>query len=74
MTDVKSALDVARTFGAALEEDLPLDGRALPGPHRALLRVRGAAQITPYYRLDPSRPGGMVRALAPLDRTSTGPC
>ncbi len=31
MTDVKSALDVARTFGAALEQDLRWQGGLYPG-------------------------------------------
>ena len=52
-TDVKSALDVARLYGAALEDDLPFDGVLYPGeidPFYARLRQR---RIAAYYRLDP---------------------
>ncbi|HZB76144.1 MAG TPA: C1 family peptidase [Solirubrobacteraceae bacterium] len=53
MTDVKSALDVARTFGAALEEDLPFDGRLYPGRIGHFFESAAQRKITRYYRLDP---------------------
>jgi hypothetical protein len=53
MTDVKSALDVARTFGAALEEDLPFDGELYPGAIEHFYRSAEQRKITHYYRLDP---------------------
>ena len=53
MTDVKSALDVARTFGAALEEDLRWEGALYPGGIEPFYRSAGLRRITHYYRLDP---------------------
>jgi C1A family cysteine protease len=53
MTDVKSALDVARTYGAALEDDLPFDGRLYPGAIEHFYASAQQRKITHYYRLDP---------------------
>ena len=53
MTDVKSALDVARTFGAALEEDLPFHGALYPGEIERFYGSATQRKITHYYRLDP---------------------
>lgn len=53
MTDVKSALDVARTYGAALERDLPFDGRLYPGDIARFYRSAAGRRISAYYRLDP---------------------
>jgi hypothetical protein len=53
MTDVKSALDVARTFGAALEEDLRWKGALYPGEIERFYRSAALRKITHYYRLDP---------------------
>ena len=53
MTDVKSALDVARTFGAALERDLPFTGELYPGDIERFYESAGRHRITRYYRLDP---------------------
>jgi hypothetical protein len=54
MTDVKSALDVARTFGAALEVDLPFDGELYPGQIEHFYDSARQRKITHYYRLDPA--------------------
>jgi Papain family cysteine protease len=51
-TDVKSALDVARTFGAALEDDLPFDGDLYPGRIEHFYDSARRRMITHYYRLD----------------------
>jgi hypothetical protein len=53
MTDVKSALDVARTFGAALEVDLPFRGGLYPGGIEHFYRSAELRKIKRYYRLDP---------------------
>ena len=53
MTDVKSALDVARLFGAALEEDLHWQGRLYPGDIERFYGAAAERRITHYYRLDP---------------------
>jgi hypothetical protein len=53
MTDVKSALDVARTFGAALEEDLRWKGALYPGRIAHFYASAAERRITHYYRLDP---------------------
>ena len=53
MTDVKSALDVARTFGAALEVDLPFRGGLYPGGIEHFYTAAEQRRITRYYRLDP---------------------
>jgi len=53
MTDVKSALDVARTFGAALEEDLRWKGALYPGDIDHFYGSAAQRRITHYYRLDP---------------------
>jgi hypothetical protein len=55
MTDVKSALDVARTFGAALEEDLHWKGGLYPGDIERFYRSAAERKITHYYRLDPEQ-------------------
>jgi hypothetical protein len=52
-TDVKSALDVARTFGAALEDDLPFDGELYPGGIEHFYESARRRTISHYYRLDP---------------------
>jgi hypothetical protein len=54
MTDVKSALDVARIFGAALEDDLPFDGDLYPGGIEHFYESAEQRRITHYYRLDPA--------------------
>ena len=75
MTDVKSALDVARTFGAALEEDLPFDGGLYPGGIEHFYASAAQRKITHYYRLDPER--GRRRRGSPTGgagSTSTGRC
>jgi Papain family cysteine protease len=53
MTDVKSALDVARTFGAALEVDLPFHGGLYPGGIEHFYTSAQLRRIKRYYRLDP---------------------
>lgn len=53
MTDVKSGLDVARKFGAALEVDLPWKGALYPGRIDHFYRSAVQRRITHYYRLDP---------------------
>jgi Papain family cysteine protease len=53
MTDVKAALDVARTYGAALEEDLPFHGSLYPGGIEHFYASAVRRRITHYYRLDP---------------------
>jgi hypothetical protein len=53
MTDVKSALDVARTFGAALEDDLPFRGGLYPGGIEHFYASAQLRRIKRYYRLDP---------------------
>jgi hypothetical protein len=53
MTDVKSALDVARTFGAALESDLVWQGPLYDGDIERFYRSAGERRISHYYRLDP---------------------
>jgi hypothetical protein len=51
--DFKSALDVARTFGAALERDLPWEDGLYPGPIEDFYASAAQRKITHYYRLDP---------------------
>jgi hypothetical protein len=58
MTDVKSALDVARTFGAALEVDLPFEGKLYPGGIEHFYESAEQRKITHYYRLDPGDDAG----------------
>jgi len=53
MTDVKSALDVARTYGAALEQELPFDDGLFPGDIDQFYGSAAQRKITHYYRLDP---------------------
>ena len=53
MTDVKSALDVARGFGAALEADLRWQGGLYDGDIEHFYDTAGRRKITHYYRLDP---------------------
>jgi hypothetical protein len=53
MTDVKSALDVARLFGAALEDDLPFRGALYPGRIEHFYASAERRKIKRYYRLDP---------------------
>jgi Papain family cysteine protease len=53
MTDVKSALDVARTFGASLEENLRWQGGLYPGDIEHFYESAANRKITHYYRLDP---------------------
>jgi hypothetical protein len=53
MTDVKSALDVARLYGAALERELPFDDGLHPGPIEDFYDSAAQRRITHYYRLDP---------------------
>jgi hypothetical protein len=53
MTDVKSALDVARTFGAALEPDLTWQGGLYTGEIQRFYASAAERRISHYYRLDP---------------------
>ena len=53
MTDVKSALDVARLYGAALEDELPFDDGLFEGPIEQFYDSAAQRRITHYYRLDP---------------------
>ena len=53
MTDVKSALDVARLYGAALEEDLRWKGGLYPGGIEHFYASAAQRRLTHYYRLDP---------------------
>ena len=53
MTDVKSALDVARTYGAALETELPFEGGLYPDAIERFYESAARRKITHYYRLDP---------------------
>jgi hypothetical protein len=53
MTDVKSALDVARIYGAALERELPFDDGLYPGAIEQFYDSAAQRKITHYYRLDP---------------------
>ena len=53
--DVKSALDVARLYGAALERDLPWQGGLYPGEIEPFYAEAERRKIVRYYRLDPKR-------------------
>jgi hypothetical protein len=53
MTDVKSALDVARLYGAALEADLRWKGSLYPGEIGRFYASAAQRRVTHYYRLDP---------------------
>ena len=53
MTDVKSALDVARLYGAALEADLHWQGGLHPGGIEPFYAAAAQRKVTHYYRLDP---------------------
>jgi C1A family cysteine protease len=53
MTDVKSALDVARIYGAALETELPFDDGLYEGAIEQFYESAALRKITRYYRLDP---------------------
>jgi hypothetical protein len=53
MTDVKSALDVARLYGAALEDELPFDDGLFEGPMEQFYESAAQRRVTHYYRLDP---------------------
>jgi len=53
MTDVKSALDVARIYGAALERELPFDDGLYDGGIEQFYESAALRRITHYYRLDP---------------------
>ena len=53
MVDVKSALDVARRYGVAFEEDLPFHGALYPGGVERFYDVAARNKVTAYYRLDP---------------------
>lgn len=53
MTDVKSALDVARIYGAALEQQLPFDDGLYEGDIEQFYDSAALRKITHYYRLDP---------------------
>ena len=53
MTDVKSALDVARNYGAALENELPFDDGLYDGDIEQFYDSAANRKITHYYRLDP---------------------
>lgn len=52
-TDVKSGLDVARTYGAALERDLPWANGLYEGGIDDFYGLAAERKITHYYRLDP---------------------
>jgi hypothetical protein len=54
MTDVKSALDVARMFGAALETDLPFDDGLYPDTIDGFYESAAQRKVEHYYRLDPA--------------------
>jgi hypothetical protein len=53
MTDVKSALDVARLYGAALEDELPFDDGLFEGPIDQFYDSAAQRKVTHYYLLDP---------------------
>jgi hypothetical protein len=53
MTDVKSALDVARLYGAALEDELPFDDGLYEGAIDEFYASAAQRKVTHYYRLDP---------------------
>ena len=53
MTDVKSALDVARVYGAVLERELPFDDGLYEGAIEQFYESAAQRRITHYYRLDP---------------------
>ena len=76
MTDVKSALDVARLYGAALEEDLRWKGALYPGGIDHFYASAAQRRLTHYYRLDPEEdaPATWFAALAPLDRPARARC
>jgi Papain family cysteine protease len=57
-SDVKSGLDVARTYGAALERDLPWDDGLYAGGIDEFYASAGERRITHYYRLDPEEESG----------------
>ncbi len=53
MTDVKSALDVARLYGAALEKDLRWKGALYPGGIDHFYASAAQRRVSRYFRLDP---------------------
>jgi hypothetical protein len=55
MTDVKSALDVARKFGAALEQELRWQGGLYAGDIERFYGAAAQRRISHYYRLDPEQ-------------------
>ena len=57
LVDVKSALDVARRYGVAFEEDLPFTGALYPGRVEHFYDVAARNRIVAYYRLDPDADG-----------------
>ena len=64
VSDAKSALAVARTFGAALEHDLPFHGHLYPGDVDRFYDRAGRQKIDAYYRLDPEgAPIGLTAGL-----------
>ena len=64
VSDAKSALAVARTFGAALEQDLPFHGHLYPGDVDRFYDRAGRQKIDAYYRLDPEgAPIGLTAGL-----------
>ena len=57
-SDVKSALDVARIYGVALESDLPWKGGLHDGDIDEFYAAAAERKITHYYRLDPEEESG----------------
>jgi len=63
MTDVKSALDVARIYGAALETELPFDDGLYDGSIEEFYESAALRKITHYYRLDTDEDPAATRFL-----------
>jgi hypothetical protein len=74
MTDVTSALDVARTVGAAPEEDLRWQDGLYPGDIDHFYRSAAQRRIQHYYRLDPRRTRPRGSRTGGAGSTSTARC